>query len=255
MGQKRLRWDPTLYAGSAAFYARGRVAYPRPHLRVAHRAALGRDGAGFFDVGCGPGSLTLLLAPEFAEAVGIDADAAMIREASRLARLANVHTVDWLCLRAEELPAALGSFRAVSFAQSFHWLQGAKVAAIVRGMLEDGGACIYVRATTHEGIDRADDLPNPPAPRTAIKHLVQRYLGPDRRAGQGVVADDLPDGYEVFRNAGFTGPTTVEVPGRIVTRTVDDVVAATFSLSSATPHLFGTAVDDFEADLRALLAE
>lgn len=61
-------WDPSLYAGSAAYYARGRVPYP-PELATLLAAELGLDGSGrLLDVGCGPGSLTLLLAPLFAAA-------------------------------------------------------------------------------------------------------------------------------------------------------------------------------------------
>lgn len=36
-------------------------------------------------------------------------------------------------------------------------------------------------------------------------------------------------------------------------RSVDDVVAWAFSLSSSAPHLFGARREDFEADLRGLL--
>ena len=36
-------------------------------------------------------------------------------------------------------------------------------------------------------------------------------------------------------------------------RSEDDVVAATFSVSSAAPHLFGARAADFERDLRRLL--
>jgi len=36
-------------------------------------------------------------------------------------------------------------------------------------------------------------------------------------------------------------------------RSVDEIVDATFSLSSSTPHLFGARRTDFEAELRALL--
>ncbi|MDA8291792.1 MAG: hypothetical protein M0Z33_08960 [Actinomycetota bacterium] len=66
-------WDPTLYAGAAHCYTTGRVAYP---VEVADMLVavldLNRTGR-LLDVGCGPGSLTLLLAPHFAEAIGIDA--------------------------------------------------------------------------------------------------------------------------------------------------------------------------------------
>jgi hypothetical protein len=47
--------------------------------------------------------------------------------------------------------------------------------------------------------------------------------------------------------------THIEISGRIVSRTSDEIVAATFSLSGSTPHLFGKQCDAFEADLRRLL--
>src|SRR5258706_13839139 len=64
-------WDQTLYAGSAAYYAAGRVRYPA-ELADAMAASLSLDGAGgLLDCACGPGSLTLLLAPPFSEAAGL----------------------------------------------------------------------------------------------------------------------------------------------------------------------------------------
>jgi trans-aconitate methyltransferase len=79
-----LHWHPTLYAGSAPYYAVGRVSYPMA-LAEALAEQLGLDGSGrLLDVGCGPGSLTLLLAPWFEQATGIDADRDMLAEAKRL---------------------------------------------------------------------------------------------------------------------------------------------------------------------------
>jgi 2-polyprenyl-3-methyl-5-hydroxy-6-metoxy-1,4-benzoquinol methylase len=65
-------WDATLYGGSARYYARGRVPYPAELVdRLVTRLRL--DGSGrLLDVGCGPGSLTLLLAPHVAHATGVD---------------------------------------------------------------------------------------------------------------------------------------------------------------------------------------
>lgn len=43
--------------------------------------------------------------------------------------------------------------------------------------------------------------------------------------------------------------------GRVLGRTVDDLVAMRFSSSPTTPHLFGDRVGEFEADLRQILTE
>jgi trans-aconitate methyltransferase len=162
-------WDPSLYAGSAPFYRLGRVPYP-PALADRLAQALDLDGTGrLLDVGCGPGSLTLLLAPHFAEAVGIDADPDMLVEADQQARTDGTTEVRWRHLRAEELPADLARPTVVTFAQSFPWTDRPRVARIVRAMLADGGALVHMGARTHEGVPTDEPLPHPRPPRAASR--------------------------------------------------------------------------------------
>lgn len=248
------QWDPSLYSGSAAYYARGRLPYPDV-LAEALAAELHLDGAGrLLDVGCGPGSLTLPLAGRFAEAVGLDADPDMLGQARRLAAQAGMRNTRWLHLRAEDLPAGLGRFRLITFAQSFHWMDRPTVAGTVRGMLDAGGACAHVHATTHQGADGDAELPHPRPPHAAIADLVRAYLGPVRRAGRSRLPQGTAAGEdEIYRAAGFTRAGRIAIPGRVVTRVTDDIVAGVFSLSSAAPHLFGDDRAEFEAELRRLL--
>ncbi|HZX03278.1 class I SAM-dependent methyltransferase [Kribbella sp.] len=255
MNDSNWQWDETLYAGSAQHYAVGRMAYPAALAEVL-KDELQLNGKGrLLDVGCGPGPVTLLLAPYFAEAVGVDADADMLDVAAARAADLGVRNTKWRQLRAEELPADLGTFDVVTFAQSFHWMDQALVAQRVRGMLAPGGAWVHVGATTHRGLDGTAELPHPRPPWTAIDELVTRYLGPVRRAGRSVLPTGTRGGEEdVMRAAGYAGPTRLVVGGNEVEdRTVDDVVASVFSLSSSTPHLFGAERPAFEADLRELL--
>jgi SAM-dependent methyltransferase len=213
------------------------------------------DGSGrLLDVGCGPGSLTLLLAPWFAKATGVDADLDMLAEAERLAAQSGIGNIQWLHMRAEELPAGLGHYWMISFAQSFHWMDQPRVARTALGMLEDGGACVHVHATTHQGVETDAVLPHPRPPRAAISELIESYLGPATRKGCGF--QSLNNGNreeEIYRAAGFGGPQRIEVSGDIVERSSDQIVAGIFSLSSSTPHLFRERRDAFEADLRKLL--
>lgn len=118
----------------------------------------------------------------------------------------------------------------------------------------------YVHATTHQGIDSTQPLAHPPPPRRLIDDLVGEFLGPNRRAGRGHrQLDDVSETERgrieggIFQAAGFAGPVRREVPGWVVERNADEVVASVFSLSYAAPHLFGGRLDEFEHDLRALL--
>jgi len=236
------QWDESLYRGSAPYYARGRLPYPQA-LAEALRDELTLDGQGrLLDVGCGPGSLTELLAPLFAEAVGIDADPAMVREAEQAA----APNARFLRLRAEELPAGLGSFRVLAAAQSFHWFESG-AAGVLHGMLEPGGAFVHVGATTHEGDGNV--------PRDEIAALIREYLGPARRAGAGLLPGGTRnDERELLESYGFSNRRALEIArGERFERSEDDVVASVFSLSYAAPHLFGDRLPAFERDLRALL--
>jgi hypothetical protein len=153
--------------------------------------------------------------------------------------------------------AGLGEFRAAVFASSFHWMDRDRVAATVLRMLVPGGAFVHV-ADLKEAPAARTPLLAPGPPYGLIGELVRRYLGPVRRAGQGVIAaGSTPDREDlVVARAGFEGYERHVVPGgQVVARSADDLVAWTFSRSDSAPHLFGARLGDFERDLRALLGE
>ncbi|HTX26277.1 MAG TPA: methyltransferase domain-containing protein [Streptosporangiaceae bacterium] len=260
-GWETWSWDESLFAGAAGYYAQGRLPYA-PDLAGVFARSLALDGQGrLLDVGCGPGTVTLRLAPLFDAAVGLDPDPEMLACASRAAADLGIGTVTWVRQRAEALPAGLGSFRAVTFAASFHWMDRPRVASAVATMLDPGGAVVQVDAPGY----RLDELgaaasqgllPFPPPPDDALDRLRCRYLGRDKRAGQGI-RNTSPGGEDqVFRAAGFLPAQTVTVPDqRTIERTSDDVVARVFSSSSTAPHLFGDRREDFENDMREILAQ
>ncbi|AVV47007.1 class I SAM-dependent methyltransferase [Streptomyces sp. ID05-04B] len=250
-------WDSSLFRGSAAYYERGRLPYA-PGLAETVADALALDGRGrLLDVGCGPGTALLTLAPHFAEAVGVDPDEDMLAEAERRAGRLGV-TARWVAARAEDLPAGLGRFRAVVFAQSFHWTDRDRVAATVLRMLEPGGSFVLVSDHGHgDAPPEQEPLPSPAPPYDRIAALVRRYLGPVRRAGRGRLLNGTPNREDlVMARAGFVDFRRHVVPaGTVVERTADDIVAWAFSRSDSAPHLFGDRLGDFERDLRALLRQ
>ncbi|SOE06834.1 class I SAM-dependent methyltransferase [Streptomyces sp. Ag109_G2-15] len=248
-------WDETLFAGAAPYYDRGRLPYA-PTLVPVLADVLGLDGTGrLLDVGCGPGTVAVPLAPLFGEVVGVDPDPGMIGEAARRAAAAEGAVKSrWVRIRAEDLPADLGTFTVAVFAQSFHWMDRDLVAGTVRGMLRPGGALVHLSDLKGEPLD-VEGLAYPGVPHGAIGELVKQYLGPVRRAGRGVLPDGTPGGEAaIIARAGFLGPERHVVPGgQVLERSEDDVVASTFSMSYSAPGLFGPQRDAFETDLRRLL--
>jgi SAM-dependent methyltransferase len=253
-------WDESLFAGAAEYYEQGRLPYA-PGLADAVARSLALDGQGrLLDVGCGPGTVALRLAPLFEAVVGLDPDAGMLDRASRAAARLAISNASWVCQRAEALPAGLGTFRTVTFAASFHWMDRSRVASTVATMLEPGAAVVQVDAPGYRPDElaaeaRQGSLPFPPPPHEALDQLRRDYLGNDRRAGQGI-RNTSPDGEDqVFRQAGFLPAETVTMPDqRAIERTADDVVALVFSTSSTAPHLFGDRRDEYERDVREVLA-
>lgn len=250
-------WDESLYEGSAEYYAVGRLRYPA-RLATVLCERLDLPGTGrLLDLGSGPGSLTLLLAPLFAEVVAVDADAAMLQVGQVRAVQLGVGNVTWMHSRAEDLPDDLRRFEVATLAQSFHWMDQPVVARKLRRLLVRGGCCVHLGATTHEGVAGVVGLPYPAPPRDRIAHLVREYLGAPRRAGKRVIAEETPSGEDhVFRSEGYDGPERVEVAaGDVIVRSEDEVIASVLSLSSSAPHLFGARLPEFLADLRSLLRE
>lgn len=248
-------YDPTLYRGAAEYYARGRPAYSA-FLESTLEAELGLDGSGrLLDVGCGPGVIAIRLAGCFDEAIGLDPDADMLDAAARRAHDAGVENIGWVRAVAEDIPELdLGTFRLVTFGQSFQWTDRERVAEAVYDILEpDGELALITHA--HEGRPQPSGPGLPEIPHDEIHALVRRYLGPRRRAGQGFRSEPTDRYEDALARTRFGPPRRIFAAGRPdIVRDIDSVVAGFLSMSFAAPHLFGDERDAFEADLRALLA-
>jgi SAM-dependent methyltransferase len=247
-------YDPRIYQGAAAHYRHGRPAYS-PQLEAVLTEALGLNGTGrLLDGGCGPGILTVRFAHLFEEAVGLDPDPAMLAEGRRLAEERGITNIRWVQARAEDLPAAApGPYRLMTFGQSFHWTDEARVAEVVYDMLEPGGALALIVHTV-QGRPVPPSPGPPPIPHAEIKALVEKYLGSARRAGKGIAPVRTHRFEDALVRTRFGAPRSIFTPGiPNLLRDSESVLSGYFSMSSSAPHLFGDRVEDFAAEVRELL--
>jgi SAM-dependent methyltransferase len=248
-------YDPTLFAGAAAHYRYGRPPYS-PQLEAVLTEKLDLNGSGrLLDGGCGPGILTVRLAHLFEEVVGLDPDAAMLAEGRRVADERGIANIRWVRAVAEDLPeAAPGPYRLITFGQSFHWTDEARVAEALYDMLEPDGALALIVHTVEDRPAPPSPGP-PPIPHAEIRALVEKYLGSTRRAGQGVspVRDHRFE--DVLVRTRFGAPQSIFVPGiPDLLRDSESVLSGYFSMSSSAPHLFGDRAEEFAGEVRELLA-
>jgi ubiquinone/menaquinone biosynthesis C-methylase UbiE len=100
------------------------------------------------DIACGPGSLTLELAPRLVHATGLDITPAMLDQARAAQARAGIGNVTWVEGDAARMPFADGAFSLVTCSSAFHHFE--KPAAILAEMVRvcRGGGRIVVSDVT-----------------------------------------------------------------------------------------------------------
>ena len=183
------RYDPTLFQGTAPYYARYRERYDPVFITLLQRE-LSLDATGrLLDIGCGTGNIVVPLAPLFALAVGVDPDGEMLAEARREAAEASAGTVRLVRARGEGLPFPPGTFDLITMAASFHWMDRAAVAAACYDLLKPGGALAQItNATRGNPSNASGDPSNWPE----VRAVIERYLGPAAAGGLRPLARSRP---------------------------------------------------------------
>jgi ubiquinone/menaquinone biosynthesis C-methylase UbiE len=251
-------FDPHAFEGTAEFYAVGRPPYSA-QLADTMARELSLDGTGqLLDVGCGPGVLVLSLARLFDQVTALDPEPGMLETGQRRCQRAGVDNVRWVEVVAEDIATLnLGSWRVVTFGQSFHRVRRHEVAEAVYDLLIPGGSLVLISHHVDDGRPRPDNPGYPEVPDAAVRELILDYLGDSTRRYLANWNEGQPARFEdTLLQTRFGGSRTIYAPGRPdLVRDVDTVVAGYFSLSYAAPRWFGDRRADFEANLRQLLHE
>ncbi|MDX6299105.1 MAG: hypothetical protein QOF53_319 [Nocardioidaceae bacterium] len=252
-----VEYDPTQFSGTAPYYLQGRPPYSAQLGEVLTRE-LGLDGTGrLLDIGSGPGTVGVQLAPLFEQVTLLEPDADLLAEARRHATSAGLRAVDFVKATAEDLPRlALPLVRVATFGQSFHRTDRLRAAGAVHDALEPGGSMVLI---VHDATRPPPKKPPgiPPIPHAAAEGLIRSYLGPERRSGARPATSYSAERFEeTLARTPFGPPRVTYAPGRPdLVRDVEGVIAGYLSLSFAAPPLFGARLADFVADLRALLEQ
>ncbi|OUL27350.1 SAM-dependent methyltransferase [Nostoc sp. RF31YmG] len=241
-------YDPTLFEGAAWYYARYRPQYP-PVLFDSLTEKFQLDGKGrLLDLGCGAGLIAIPLRDRFQEVIGLDPDADMLLEAQQQAVELGATNISWVKDRAENISPAVGKFQLVTIGRAFHWMQRELVIERIYNLLTDNGGLAIIK--THEDPWNSDH----PWKTTAIS-VVKRWLGEQRRTGQGGKGVWQPlavSHEEILAKSSFPRQATYEVKYEKYW-TIDTYLGYLYSTAFCLPSFVGENRHKFEVDLKESL--
>jgi len=153
----------------------------------------------------------------------------------------------WVNHRAEDLEKLqkkLGSFKIATFCRSFVWVEREKVLKILDNLIEeDGGVAIFGDKSFWNGEEKWQK---------EVKRVIQKYLGEERRAGEGKFVPSEKRWEDYLKESAFKW---VEIHQLVVKRgwNVKSIIGYLFSTSFAAPRLFGKQLGNFKKEVRNTL--
>jgi ubiquinone/menaquinone biosynthesis C-methylase UbiE len=237
----------TIFKGTAWYYSHYRRPYPT-RLFADVVAYYKLDGSGtLLDLGCGTGELALPFSQYFAKVIGVDPSADMLAEAKIKAEHAGASNIQWIESRAEDIDTSLAPIRLTTAGVCFHWMDQPAVFENVYAMTEAGGGMVIINDTSPvRGKEKTEEW------KMKRKELIIKYLGEERRAGDNLHKDFIPEKRpfeELIAESPFK-TFKLESYEYTTQRTIDEIVGFLWSTSYAAKRLFGDQAPDFERELR-----
>ncbi|WP_454663039.1 class I SAM-dependent methyltransferase [Streptomyces avermitilis] len=241
--------DDALFGPEASDYARYRPGLPEAAVRLLAATQHGVPDPVLLDLGTGTGQVPRALLPVLRELVHIDlVDVNQPMLEAALATLEPVRgacTVDAFTGAAHTFaPASPGwAPSLITCSRSFHWMARAEVLAMVDRVAAPH-AVVAIMGDGSLWTHQADWT-------TALRELIQTYLGEDRRAGtSGTYAEPGRSYQDDLAESAFSDVTEHSFP---VARTwrPEDVLGYLRTTSFARPALFAGRHPAFEAEAHA----
>jgi SAM-dependent methyltransferase len=231
------------FATTAEFYEQYRPPYPTEFFRtVAERLKLDKRQA-LIDLGTGPGVLALGFAPYVGRVLGVDPEPAMLVAARAAAARARTD-VTFVEGRAEDLPAAIGSFDVVTIGRALHWMDHKALGPLFARLVALGGA-IIVCASFSARDGRNAWLEDYDAAR---RNWSDEELLSGSRKGEHAHRNPA----DVLGPLGFGVVETIRVEGTHEVSAAD-LARRVLTFSSSSPAALGDKADAMLADIEARL--
>ncbi|MDR2063168.1 MAG: class I SAM-dependent methyltransferase [Candidatus Nomurabacteria bacterium] len=252
-----MKYDSTLFATAAKYYAVSRPVYPEAIIeRMVEVFQLSKRDT-VLDLGCGTGEIALRLAKYVKKVLAWDPDVEMLKLAEQKARKHHVKNVIFEQKSSDDLPSLSEKVKVVAMGRSFHWMDGEKTLAEIKKRLagEGGVAIVYERHGLHV-YSSAFVEPNATTARRnqTVSRVAKKYLGEERKAGKNKFRKVEKSFQEMLNKTGFLEIIEEEITEQY-RRSIENTIGFVFSTSWGSPQLFGGKVEAFKKELSEELSK
>lgn len=237
----------SLFTGTVEYYRRFRPGIPNDVISILDRATTDSHPRRLLDIGTGTGLVVQALLDKFDDIIATDNDPDMLAAAEHTLRPLTPPTTR---LRFTHSPAENFTpppdwlAHLVTICRTFHWLDQHLVLQRLNNDVAPDGAVAIFGDTSFWTAD--NDW------KTAIRNLIQTFLGTQRRAGTQTFTHHNTPYSDILRTSPFSDVEEHTVPvHRIWTQ--ETILGYLYSTSFAAPYLFGKHKPQFEQQLTATL--
>lgn len=241
-----IAYDPRRFRNAAAHYAAGRPPYaPALIRRVAGICKLGMEDR-VLDLGCGPGMLAIAFAPYVAEAIGVDPEPAMLRQAGD--RASGLTNVRFVLGSSYDLGPQWGPVMLVVMGRSFHWMDRGETLRRLDEIIQPHGA-VALFSDTHPDLSENRWL-------HTYRAVLEHHIEPNARSehhGAGWLRHEgvlLDSPFCILERVGFIERRRVSVDTLIDRALSKSTVSRELNQerSEQLKHAIGRAMLDFAPD-------